>query len=334
MIYTKIGAAAGPIDGYMAVGKSTARRLSVLSYNANVINGRLLTSQPTDPDYTVWQCAWGGNYLVVGDGGGLSNQGEVAVYERSGVSFTKLTVPSTFRVQYGDVATSSDGEWIAGCGSGSAGIWHNNSGTLTALSSVGSFSTNTRGCAVSSDGQYIAFLSASPFLRIKVRSGSGSTATYSDMTLASQPASGALAGTSLVGLAFSPDDAYLAVCPVNQANITVYKFNSSTSVYEQLASPFVGTLPSSSPDGCCFDSSGTLLAVQQSGNTLIYERSSDTFTHQATLTNGGRGSFNPNGLFYVTGNGRVYRRTGSSAWTLVETLGTQGTATKLSPSIL
>ena len=258
---------------------------------------------------------------------------------------TQETVPSNITTsgQDGDAAISADGQYLAYAtgltAAGSLGrIYHNNAGTLTNLTSIGDITSNSRACAVSSDGTYVAFLGqTSPtFLRIKVRSGSGATATYSNMTLASQPSSGASSGSSLAGLAFSPDDVYLAVSPTNQADQTVYKFNSSTSVYEKLDSPFSGTAPDSSVFGCTFDPSGAVLAIASSVKTFFYNRTGDAFAHAATISDtgdGDRGGFHPSGNFYITGGGRIYRKGATAAsWTFVTSV-TAGDCAAFSPYV-
>lgn len=258
---------------------------------------------------------------------------------------TQETVPSNITAinQYGHAAISADGEYVAyATGLTTAGslgrIYHNSAGTLTNLTSIGDITSNSRACAVSSDGTYVAFLGGtSPtFLRIKVRSGSGATATYSDMTLASQPTSGTSAGTTLAGLAFSPDDVYLCVSPVEEADQTVYKFNSGTSVYEKLASPFSGTAPDDFVYGCAFDPAGSVLAIATLSKTFFYIRTGDAFAHAATISvsgDGERGGFHPSGNFYITGGGRIYRKGATAAsWTFVTSV-TAGDCSAFSPYV-
>ena len=244
-------------------------------------------------------------------------------------------MPDNIDCHRGHCAISADGIYASAASSGSGGrIWHNGAGTLTRLSSVGTIDSNSRATAVSSDGKYVAFLSstAASRLRIKERSGSGSTATYADMTLAAQPASGATSGASLCGLGFSPDDVYLAVAPTNAANMTVYKLNSGTGIYEKLASPWSGTTPTDSLSGCVFDPSGNMLAVSTDTQTFLYSRSSDTFTYETTLAAGMRGGFHPSGNYYIAGAGTIYRKNSASSWTAAQTL-TAGNCAAFSPSI-
>lgn len=337
MIYTKLANAAGPIKGYIATGRFISRRLNVFSYRQNILRPTAIGTQPTDPAAFIYGVAWSnnGNYLAVasGDSAGMK------FFSRSGSTLTAQTVPSNIDCEYGDVSISSDGSYVAALGTPisttSGRIWHNSSGTLTNLTSVGSFTNNSRSCAVSSDGTYVAFLGAtSPtFLRIKVKSGSGNSATYSDMTLADQPSSGGSSGTTLSGLAFSPDDVYLAVCPEDEAHQTIYKFNAGTSVYEKLASPFSGSLPDSSVKGCAFSAQGDFLAIATLTKTFFYERSSDTFTAVANVNSGERGNFHPSGNFYITGSGQIYKKNSASSWTAQGSALTAGATAAFSPYV-
>jgi hypothetical protein len=303
------------------------RLLNVFAGRKNILAPTAVATQPTDATNSVLAVAWSAGYLAV------KPTNSLLFYSRSGGVLTQQTVPSNITAinQYGDAAISADGEYVAYVTglttAGSLGrIYHNNAGTLTNLTSIGTITSNSRACAVSSDGTYVALLGGtSPtFLRIKVRSGSGATATYSDMTLASQPTSGTAAGTTLAGLAFSPDDVYLAVSPDDESHQTVYKFNAGTSVYEKLASPFSGTAPDDNVVGCAFDPAGLVLAIATAAKTFFYIRTGDSFAHAATISGslaGGRGGFHPSGNFYITGNGRIYRKGATAAdWTIVTTV--------------
>jgi hypothetical protein len=187
---------------------------------------------------------------------------------------------------------------------------------------------------MSSDGKYAAFLSSTSgsFLIIKERSGSGSTATYANMTLASQPTSGASLGTALGGLAFSPDSTYLAVSPITQTNQTVYKLNTGTGIYEKLSSPFSGTAPDDSVRGCSFSAQGDMLAICTGSDTFLYSRSGDTFTYAATLSGGERGGFHPSGNHYIDGSGKIFRKNSASSWTNIQNI-TAGNCAAFSPAI-
>jgi hypothetical protein len=322
MIETLTASGVGPIAGYIALGRSLSRYINIHSYRKNFLVPSLLGTQPTDSSSFPYSLKWdgSGNTLVAATG---DNAG-VKVFTRSGSTFTSASVPSNIDAEYGDCAISSDGSYVAAVGSISGSntgrIWHNASGTLTNLTSVGSFTSNSRSCAVSSDGSYVAFLgqSSPTFLRIKEKSGSGNSATYADMTLASQPSSGGSAGSTLSGLAFSPDDTYLAVSPENEAHQAIYKFNSGTGVYEKLASPFSGALPDSSVSGCTFSAQGDFLAIATTSKTFFYERTGDTFTSVANIASSGRGNFHPSGNWYITGAGAIYKKNSASSWTLAK----------------
>ena len=330
MISTLTGSSAGPISGYVATGKSASRYLNVSSRRTNALAIAPLGVQPTDSSNTIYAVSFSANYLAAAsdDAAGLK------FFSRSGSTFTAESVPSNIDCGYGDCSISADGLYVAASSSTAGGdVWHNGSGTLTNLS-IGTTGSNSRACAMSSDGKYAAFLSATSgsFLRIKERSGSGSTATYADMTLASQPTSGCTSGTSLAGLSFSPDDTYLAVCPHNELNQTVYKLNIGTGIYEKLASPFSGTAPDASVRGCSFSAQGDMLAICTSSNTFMYSRSSDTFTYEATLSGGDRGGFHPSGNYYIDGNGKIFKKNSASSWTNIQTI-TAGNCAAFSPAI-
>lgn len=336
MIYTKSGGGAGPVVGYIACGDASFNFLKIFSYRKNTLVPRSLTSQPSGSAPQTYSVGWSenGNFLAVA----TNDTSAVKLYSRSGETFTSIAVPSNVAGQNGRSAISNDGTFIAATWPQSptnssiseARIWHNNAGTLGSINSIGSVSAGSGSCAVSSSGQYIAFLAqSSPYLRIKIRSGVGNSASFSDMTLAAQPTSG-----SAGGVAFSPDNAFLAVCPANQNHATVYKFNSLTSVYEQLAAPFVGALPDGFVAACSFNAQGDFLAIATSNKTFFYERINDTFTSVANVSGGGAGNFHPSGNFYITGNSQIYRKVSASSWTaLGSTLQAGSDACAFSPYI-
>ena len=332
MISTLTGSSAGPIAGYVATGKLASRHLNVSSHRTNALSiaPLPLAAQPTDSSSDIFTVSWSAGYLAAASDDAIG----LKFFSRSGSTFTAESVPSNLDCGFGDCSISADGLYVAASSSTAGGkVWHNGSGTLTNLS-IGTTGSNSRACAMSSDGKYAAFLSGTSgsFLRIKERSGSGSTATYADMTLASQPTSGSLSGVSLAGLAFSPDDTYLAVSPATQTNQTVYKLNTGTGIYEKLASPFSGTAPNANVSGCSFSAQGDMLAICTSGDTFMYSRSGDTFTYEATLSGGGRGGFHPSGNYYIDGSGNIFKKNSASSWTNIQTI-TAGYCAAFSPAI-
>ncbi len=308
MISTLTGSGTGPISGYIAQGRNRSRFLNLYSYRKNTLLPSLLGKQPTDATDDVQSVRWsnGGTFLVLSTFVGLR------AFSRTGAAFTSLTIPSNFNTIYGDAAISADGSYIASVGNTSpyGRIWFNNAGTLSALTNIGTVDTVTRAVALTSNGSHAAFLGGtSPtFLRIKVRSGSGNSAIFTDMTLASQPASGASGSSFIGGLAFSPDNTYLAVSPNAATSQTIYKWDAATSTYERLATPFVGALPDSTVYGCAWSADGDSLAIATHSKTFFYERSGDTFTSVFNVNGGYRGNFHPSGNFYVTGNGSIFRK--------------------------
>lgn len=311
MIYTKLANNVGPISGFIATGRSAVPRLNIFSARTNTPRPKL--TQTFSLQGTHRAVAWSANadYLVVA----RDEDDGFSLLERDGLSFSTKSVPSNID-NVNAACISGDGQYAAANrNTGTNGrIWHNASGTLTALTSVGSFSDTTKVNAMSSDGAYAAFLgSASPLLRVKVRTGTGPTATYADMSLALQPSSGQAAGAS-GGLSFSPDDTYLAVSPVNAAHQTVYKLNTGTGVYVKLAAPFSGAAPTGSIAGCAFNFQGDLLAIASTTTTFFYARSGDTFSFGASVSGGNRGGFDPSGNFYITGSGQIYKKRTASSW--------------------
>jgi hypothetical protein len=336
MIETLTGSGAGPIAGYIALGRTTSRYINVYGYRKNFLVPALLGSQPTDASLPVYAVSWGpsANVLAVA----TDDSDGIKVFTRSASTLTAASVPSNIDARFGDCAISGNEDYIAASASGGSNtgrIWHNASGTLTNLTSVGSFTSGTGACAISSTGEHAAFLAqTSPtFLRIKKRSGSGNSATFADISLASQPSSGTGSGGS-GGLSFSPDDQYLAVSPNTQANQAIYKFNSGTSLYEKLTSPFSGSLPDAAVAGCSFSAQGDFLAIATNSKTFFYERSSDTFTATANVTGGYRGNFHPSGNWYITGSGQIYKKNSASSWTAVGTaINTSAQAAAFSPYV-
>lgn len=325
----------GPVNSFVATGRDASRHLNVSSARQNGLLIQALATQPTDASSDVDAVALSKDYLVAAS----DDAAGVKFFSRSGSVFTAQSVPSNFDCANGGCAISANGEFVAAISnlSGGAGaIWHNGSGTLTALS-IGAAVGRGGSCAVSSDGTYVAFiLGASPYLVVKTRSGSGSTATYSSMTIADLPSSGAASlGNQGGAVSFSPDDTYLAVVPWAAATAPrIYKFNAGTSVYENLASPFSGSLPDDNKLGCCFNQQGDMLAIAEGigDETYLYSRSSDTFTHEATITGREQGAFSPDGNYYLCGSGQIYKKNSVSNWTLQTTI-TGGNGAAWSPSI-
>lgn len=336
MLSTLTASSAGPTQGYIATGRGSSRCINIFSYRKNALVPTLLPTQPTDSTSAVYGLQWSAtaNFLVVA----TSDNAGIKFFTRSGAIFTPQTVPSNIVCTFGDAAISSDGNYVAAVGSSSGSntgrIYYNNLGTLTNLTNVGNFTSNSKSCAVSSNGNYVAFLGqATPYLRIKVRAGSGISATYSDMTLASQPSYGT-SSTNSGGLAFSPNGTYLAVTSVFSTSQTIYKFNSATNVFEKLNSPFSGNFPDNNIEGCIFNAQSDFLAIATNSKTFFFERNADLFFYKSAVVGGYRGSFHPSGNFYITGSGQIYRKVNSDTWTPQGTALTAGQAATFSPYIL
>jgi len=304
----------------IAAGRTASRYLNIYTTRKTRLLPTLLTNQPpTDAKGEINKVEWStnGDYLVASS---YNASAGCYAYKRTGYTFAPMTVTSNR--DYGvDCSISANGEILAyrtaqaSTGTSDNRVFHNANGTLTLLN-IGTTTPNGA-CAVSSDGKYVALLNTvAPFLEIRIRSGSGNASAYTtSMVLAAQPLVGSSNRTS--ALAFSPDDTYLCVVPYVSGYQKIYKLDTTTNVYVQLAAPFSGTNPIGTMYGAAWSSDGTLLAISSNNTqTLIYQRSGDAFTSVATLTGGYRGGFHPSGEYYITGSGQVYKK-GSTAtsWT-------------------
>lgn len=337
MIATRIGSSSGPTAGFIFSATNTSDIFKLLTYRKTILRPReFLTFRPDNGQFSVnyQNAAWSSNsdYLAIAKNVPDVQSTGLAFYQRNALTFTQKTVPSNFDVSDGHCAIASDGSYVAVASDRNPNgrIWFNNAGTLSVISNVGSFDAITSKCAVSSTGAYVAFLGSSTFLRIKIRSGLANSAVFSDMVLASQPASGA-PSSGLGGLAFSPDDTYLAVCPANENDQTIYKWDVGLGKYVKLSSPFVGALPSNNILGCCFSPQGDVLAIAGGNGTFFYERTGDVFTSVANIPNSGQGNFHPSGNFYITNGGVIYKKNSLTNWVIEYTLGL--TAASFSPFI-
>jgi hypothetical protein len=325
MISTLTGGGAGPIDGYIAIvnyGGISDNALKIYSRRKYAIAPSLISS-PSLYGGTATGARFSDNalYLVVASDQ-ISSIG-LRFYQRSGSSFSPISIPggsldSVFRT----VDITTNGQYF--CGNGR--IYNNNNGSITFLASVGGEYACT---ALSPDGAFAAFHIASGSFSIYKRSGSGNSATF-----ASHQTISIDAGRSIYAAKFSRDGVYLAIAfrNINNAHVLqIYKYNTTTGQYYSLNQPPSGGTYATFSDqaygaiSIAYDSSFVALGFTAgSGVTYIYERSNDTFTYRATLESaavgyndgrsGGAGSFHPNGNFYITGGGRIYRKVSASNW--------------------
>jgi hypothetical protein len=336
MISTLTGATAGPVDGYIATGGQFA--LQMFSRRKNALAIQTFAGPSLSEFSKILRSARFSNnasHLVIGSDT-ISNVG-LHFYQRSGSTFTAASIPGgSLGVQFATVSISSDGEYF----SGNNRIYHNNAGSLTFLAAP----SGDRG-SLSSDGEYfsaVTFENNNTNLKIYKRSGSGNTATYPQH----QSINVGAAGGTAFDTRFSDGGAYLALaCELlinntNAKRLIVYKFNSSTGEYETLNQPPTGGTQLDTnplPSGISWSSDSTLLAVSSSTQTFIYERSGDVFTYRTSLTNQSdirAGSFHPNGNFYITGRGRLYRKITPSSWTFLQQIGnTQQLMAVFSPNL-
>ncbi len=162
-----------------------------------------------------------GNYLAVGHW----NTPYMAIYKRSGDTFTKLSNPSTLPA--GDiesVAFSPDATYLAtvtGDATPYLSIYKRSNDTFTRLSPPSALPDRGRSVSFSSDGIYLAVgHSTSPFLTIYKRSGD----TFTKLSITNDLA---LSGT-VYDIKFSPDDIYLAVATNASPFASIYKHNGDT----------------------------------------------------------------------------------------------------------
>jgi hypothetical protein len=267
MLATKTAAGAGPINALLAVGRDTSRFLNIASCRKNVVSPTLGT-QPTDVTAKARFAAWSVNagFLVVQHSNGIR------FLKRTGYTFSGSDATSG-PTGDGSCGISADGSFVAAQTRTSpfARIWHNNNGTLTTLSNIGTVAAGNS-VALTSDGSFAAFLrEASPFLQIKKRSGNGNTSVFADITVSTQPATGSTISTGYV--AFSPDNQFLAVLN-RSGGLTFYKFNPSTQLFDSLSVTISGTAPSAG-NGLAWSADGEWLATASTSATILYKISID-----------------------------------------------------------
>ena len=307
MISTRTGSGAGPIAGCIAQGRTLAPRLQLYAYRKQALSLAArgsLGGHNNRVESVRWSAD--GSYVV------SSARGEIVVYQRTGANFSPVVIPANLSpASYsGDCAISADGSTIAACGVRGS-IWGNNAGTFSVLGDGDELAPATRAVALTSNGSHAAFLGAdAPYLRIWARSGSGGG--YNAIPLASQPEFGATSVfVTQSGLAFSPDNTYLAVVPYIIGAQKIYKW-SLAGTYEQLAASFDSL---DACEGCAWSPDGAWLALASSAQTYFSSRNGDVFTAGSVVTGGYRGNFHPSNNYYVCGTGQVYRKT-SNAWVL------------------
>lgn len=335
MISTLTGAGAGPVAGYVAAS-SSSNQLWMFSRRKSA-NNFLRTSAPSLSGAAISDAGFSdnANYLVVASDQ-ISSIG-ARFYERSGSTFSEIAIPSgSLANNYKTTDISADGSYFLIASRLNQGVaaraYHNNAGSLTFLWTP--TSAEKWAHSMSPNGTFVA--GGSPTLYIYKRSGSGSSATFAlHQTISS------ISNNQIQACRFSKDGTYLAVTYLKSPFVRIYKYNSSTDQFDVISNqPSTGgALPSGSAHYISWSFDNSLLAIADGSETLIYERSGDTFTHRVTFDsisrshNGYIGSFHPNGNYYITGGGNVYRKVTASSWTFVQGLGSFGLFTTFSPSL-
>lgn len=316
MISTLTGSGSGPISGYIAHANLTTSStvegrsyLSIFTYRKNVLAPAMIANPTPDFSQRLSYLAFSNNanYLLASTGSG-SGTNHLKIFSRSGNTFTSLSIPGlTSNQQYNSASISSSGEYFA------AGphVWHNNSGSLTKLTTTGV----SNYAAISPDGSFLAsyaYVNPNYVIVISKRSGSGNAATYAThqniaLTSSRNPRV----------LQFSKTGNYLAV-GFNQAPLfSIYKYNSATDQWDALNQPpSGGTMPASEPSAVFWALDDSLVGVSTSSQSLIYERSGDSFIHRATIadSSGYLGGFHPSNNYFITGGGNIYRKITNSNW--------------------
>jgi hypothetical protein len=255
-------------------------------------------------------------------------------YERSGSTFSPVSIPSgSLNVKFETADITPNGEYF--CGNNR--LYHNASGSLTFLQTIG---TGTGRMGISPTGNFIACSlssAGSGNFGIYKRSGSGNSSTYSQhQTFA------ITTNTNIAAARFSRDGTYLAISEdvTTPLRPRIYKYNSGTDQWTDLSQPPSGgtfVAGSSTNGGIAWSYDGQFVAISTGTFdsfetcTVIYERSGDTFTYRAKLSSppsgfnqdnasGGVGSFHPNGNYYLTGGGWIYKKNSATSWTIVNKL--------------
>jgi hypothetical protein len=236
------------------------------------------------------------------------------VFEVDGGELSAVAVPSALAA-VNDAAAATDGSYLGfagGAGSPYNRVFHNNAGSLTNLT-IGAVG-DADAVGLSADGAVLA-LGVGSAVSVQRRSGSGSGATYAAETVATAP------GSSVKGVGFAPDDGgLLAVAGSFSGYVKIYRVAGSTWSVVSNQPSSGGTLPDAAAVGVSWSAAGDLVAVATAAKTFIYERSGDTLTYRATLGSGGRGGFGVSDGYYLSGGGKVYRKSSVSSWAEVATV--------------
>jgi hypothetical protein len=313
MIATKTGSNAGPIAGFIAHGNWTPspKYIRLLTYRKNLLFPVVLNNQPNEDINSEarggFEFSDNADFLVAGSS--ATGVNSFRVYSRSGITFTALTVPGwTSNDRSFSVSITPSGEYI----STSNKIYHNNSGSLALLTgAAGAYN------ALSPNGLFLAkndIPTTTYGIQIMKRSGFGNSASFANHQFISLSTN---SNASPQALRFSRNGEYLAVGNNLAPRLRIYKYNPGTDQFDPLNQPPSGGVqptPEVLHIAWAFDDS--FVSATAPNSSFLYERSGDSFTHRATITNSYNygGGFHPSGNFFITGGGNIYRKITASNW--------------------
>lgn len=205
-------------------------------------------------------------YLALGTASGGSSEG-LAIYKRSGDTFTKLTPVLMSNLTVVDVDWSPDETYVAGAFSSSVRVHKRAGDVFTPLPDL-TGATNVNDVAFSPNGTYLsAALGTSPFVLTWKRTGD----TFTPL---SNPAS--LPAGSALGCAWSSDSQFLAIAHGTTPFVTIYQRSGDT--FTKLADP-TGGLPASTGQCVCFSPDTNYMTVGHAGTPFFstYKRTGTAF---------------------------------------------------------
>jgi 6-phosphogluconolactonase (cycloisomerase 2 family) len=191
-------------------------------------------------------------------------------------NFSKLTDPSSLPASTGNgIDFSPDGQYMAHASSGGPEItiYHINNTTFTSIQTL-----NPAGiglcCTFSPDSELLAigYDTASPFMNIYYRTGTGASTTW---TVLSNP--GDLPPGQVNGISFSADQSFMAVAHATTPFVTVYQISGTGSgttfakVTTGDSSQFAdaASLPASNSSEAAFSYDGRYLAVAHNTTPFV-----------------------------------------------------------------
>ncbi len=155
-------------------------------------------------------------------------------------------------------------------------------------------------------------------VQILKRTGTGNSATFANFQFLAVSNSAATSA-----LRFSRSGTYLAVGNNAAPHLRIYKYDADTGTFVAINQPPSGGVqPNNTVAHLAWAYDDSFVAASISSSAFLYERSGDTFTHRATITNSYNnfGGFHPSGNFFITGGGNIYRKITASNWQFVSSV--------------